>query len=123
LVPRSYLHLVENHKLQKLSIKIVPKPCCNLFQIPFQSFCNILIHLVCSSVSLGHGRELGMDWARTRHGHGRNLAQTGHGHGRAGPGRGARHGHTGHGHGRTEHGLGTGGLGTVGLCPNVTGTQ
>jgi hypothetical protein len=99
LVPRSYLHLVENHKLQKLSIKIVPKPCCHLFQIPFQSFCNILIHLVCPSVSHGHGRELGTDWARTGHGHRRDLARTGHG--RVGHGRIVSERH---GHGWTRHG-------------------
>jgi hypothetical protein len=42
------------------------------------------------------------DWARAGHMHGHEIE---------------------HGHGQIGHGLGTGGLGTVGLCPNVTSTH
>jgi hypothetical protein len=56
-----------------------------------------------------------------RHMHGQDWAQIGHertGHGRA------RHRWTGHGLGTgTGLSMGTGGLGTGGLCPNVTGTH
>jgi hypothetical protein len=99
----------------------------------------ILIHLVCPLVNLGHGRELGTDWARTRHrlgtgtgeiehGLGTSTSETGHGHGRtehewARLGRGTQHRRTGHELGTNTGRLGTGRLGTVGLCSNVMGTH
>ncbi len=71
----------------------------------------------------GHGRELGTHWAwaraRAGTGHtlgmgtGRNWARTGHEHNH-----GRDWARTGHG-----HGLGIGGLGMGGLCPNVTDTH
>jgi hypothetical protein len=74
----------------------------------------ILIHLVCPSVSLGHERELGMDWARIGHalGTGTGMGGIGHRLGRAkhsmgglGPGEGHNTGRLGMGgHGRAGHG-------------------
>jgi hypothetical protein len=57
---------------------------------------------------------LGTDWARARAGWARERGTT-----RAGAGTAQ----TGHEHERTQHRLGTGGLGTIGLCSNVTGTH
>ncbi len=92
---------------------------CNIFQ----SY--ILIHLVCPSVNLGHGWELGTNWARTGQGLGTGTGTggTGHGLGMGTGGLGTGELGLGEGHGRIGHGLGTGGLGTIRLCPNVTGTH
>ncbi len=78
---------------------------------------DVQIHIIyINSLSLsvcdrraGHG--MGTDWARAGTGHRRDWARTGHGHGRA------RHGLN------MGTGTGMGGLGTGGLCPNVTGTH
>jgi hypothetical protein len=50
----------------------------------YQSY--ILIHLVCLSVNLGHGRELGTDWVCIEHGLSTNTGGTGHGIGGLGTG-------------------------------------
>ncbi len=97
-------------------------PCYNIFIYNYyvQQLCGspifppsyILVHLVCMCICLGHGRELGTDWARTRHEHehGQDWARA---RAQAGLGMGTGTGGTGHG---TRHGLGmgTGGLGMGG---------
>ncbi len=87
--------------------------------------CKIIQNLINSLslfvISLRHGRELGTDWAHTRHEQdmGTCTGGTGHGHGRAEHSMGELGTGEGHDMGR----LGIGELGTVELCPNVTGTH
>jgi hypothetical protein len=74
----------------------------------------LYINSLSLSVSLGHERELGTDWARTGYGLGTGMGGTGHGHKRAGHGMGGLGtGGLGPGEGHnTSTGLGMGGLGT-----------